>query len=132
MATFDPKAPPKMPSAVDLARIPEAVRAHALVMHRLGVVAREARKHWTALREQYKVWQQGNLVEPREPVRSFELRPVMLATMKMWDAELAQEQAAAVYRAQLDENDARPVSERWSPTVLGIWVRCMLAAETPA
>ena len=122
----------RLPSAADVARIPEPVREHALVMLRLGAAAREARKSWTALREQYKAWQQGNLVEPREPVRSFELRPVMLATMKMWDAELAQEQGAAVYREQIAANNALPTGERWAPTVLALGARASLAAEKPA
>lgn len=124
--------PERMPSAADIARIPEAVRDHALAMLQLGAAAREARKRWTEVREQYKVWQAGNTEDRREPIRSFDARPVVLATMKMWDAELAQEQGAATYRAQLAENNARPAAERWSPTILAVWARCSIAARKPA
>ena len=136
MGSTDPKgeggARERMPSAADVARIPEPVREHALVMLQLGEAARVARRRWYEVREQFKVWQAGNTDERREPIRSFDARPVVLATMKMWEAELAQEQGAATYRAQLAENNARPAGERWSPTALALWARCSIAAQKPA
>lgn len=125
MAAVDPKAPPKMPSAADLARIPQHVRDHALVMLRLSAAAREARKRWYELRSHRKVWVSGQ-------APAFNTGAVLSLTIAMWDAELAQEQGAGTYRAQLAENNARPAGERWSPTVLGLWARCMLASESPA
>lgn len=131
MGSTDPKGeggrPEKMPSAADVARIPEPVRDHALVMLQLGAAAREARKRWNEVREQY----QRHAVEER-PIKSFEARPIVISTVKLWEAELEQEQGAAVYRAQLAENNARPTGERWSPTVLALWARCSIAGQKPA
>ena len=131
MGSTDPKGeggrPEKMPSAADVARIPEPVRDHALVMLQLGAAAREARKRWNEVREQY----QRHAVEER-PIKSFEARPIVISTVKLWEAELEQEQGAAVYRAQLAENNARPTADRWSPTVLALWARCSIAGQKPA
>ena len=132
MGSTDPKGeggsrPERMPSAADVARIPEPVRDHALVMLQLGAAAREARKRWNEVREQY----QRHAVEER-PIKSFEARPIVISTVKLWEAELEQEQGAAVYRAQLAENNARPTGERWSPTVLALWARCSIAGQKPA
>lgn len=131
MGSTDPKGeggrPEKMPSAADVARIPEPVRDHALVMLQLGAAAREARKRWNEVREQY----QRHAVEER-PIKSFEARPIVISTVKLWEAELEQEQGAAVYRAQLAENNARPTGERWSPTVLALWARCSIAGQKPS
>ena len=129
---YDPTQPggvpaPKMPSAADVARIPEAVRAVALVMLQLDAATREARKRWNEVREQYK----RHAVEER-PIKSFEARPIVISTVKLWEAELEQEQATAVYREQLVENNARPTDSRWSPTVLALWARCSIAAQKPA
>lgn len=133
MATLDPKAPPKMPSAADIARIPQHVRDHALAMLRLSAAAREARKRWTNIRDCFKRWVADDTPWPMDRVTAgLGGRNIEDLTTELWRAELAQEQGAAVYRAQLAENDARPVGTRWSPTVLGLWARCMLAAETPA
>lgn len=109
---------PLSPAAEDVARIPAEVREHALVMRRLSLAAREARKRWYDVREQYKRWN-----EVERPIKSFEVKPLVIATMKMWEAELALEQAAGVFRSQLAENNAAPVGARWSPTVLSLWAR---------
>ena len=131
MGATDPRGDdgrlPKMPSAADVARIPEAVRAVALVMLQLGAATREARKRWNEVREQYK----RHAVEER-PIKSFEARPIVISTVKLWEAELEQEQATAVYREQLVENNARPTGERWSPTVLALWARCSIVGQKPA
>ena len=145
MGSTDPKGeagrPERMPSAADVARIPEPVRAHALAMLQLGAAAREARTRWCAFRDRYKAWsasQPGQVhYAPRCLSDEFILAvggPNELAaeTIAMWQAELAQEQGAAVYRAQLAENNARPTADRWSPTNLALWARCSIAGQKPA
>lgn len=120
-----------MPSAADVARIPQAVRDHALVMLQLGAATSELRKRWTAMRDEYKRWLEG---DPDTHLKGTfpELRAIAKATRDLWDAELAQEKGAALYRAQLAENNARPTGERWSPTALALWARCSNAAQKPA
>lgn len=128
MGSTDPKgeggARERMPSAADVTRIPQAVRDHALVMFRLGEAARAARRAWTDARASY------HAATASEPGPAFST--IAAVTTDLWDAELAQEQGAAVYRAQLAENNARPVGERWSPTALALWARCSIAAQKPA
>lgn len=116
---YDPTRP-AMPSAADVARLPEAVRAHALVMLQLSAAAREARLALTELRTMYLA---GQNTHPME---------IASATCEVWLREHKQAEGAAVYRAQLAENDARPVGERWSPTVLALWARCSIAGQKPA
>ena len=107
---------PLAPAAEDVARIPAQVREHALVMRRLSLRARELRKDWYRLRDACKAG---------EP---FVSPVVAVATARMWAAELALEQAAARFRAQLAENNAAPVGARWSPTVLSLWARQQVQA----
>lgn len=126
MGATDPKGEgggrqERMPSRADIDRIPAPVREHALVMLRLGLAAREARKRWTGLRGAEDLEYDTQVV-----------LDVGDATLDMWRAEKAQAEGAAVYRAQLHENDARPAGERWSPTVLALWARLSLAAQKPA
>ncbi len=137
---YDPTQPggvpaPKMPSAADVARIPEPVQAHALVMLQLGAATRSARMRWYAYRDRFKSW----LVEHggADGSDAYLLAvggPKELAaeTHALWAAELAQEVGAAVYREQLAENNARPTGERWSPTVLALWAPCSIAGQKPA
>lgn len=144
---YDPTQPggvpaPKMPSAADVARIPEAVRAHALVMLQLGAATREARKRWNEVRDDFK----GDVVAGNLSIAASRAAGVaeypfpgerdynatVQTTHALWRAELAQEVGAAVYRAQLAENNARPADSRWSPTVLALWARCSIAAQKPA
>lgn len=106
---------PLAPAAEDVARIPAEVREHALVMRRLSLAAREARKRWYDVREQYKRFVQKKSAHFLDHVRD--------ATRAMWSAEFALAEAAEVFRAQLAENNAAPVGARWSPTVLSLWAR---------
>ncbi len=125
MGSTDPKGEAggrgeRMPSAADVARIPEPVRAHALVMLQLGAETRKVRRRWTELRELY---QAGHAMGFGE---------IESATGDLWRTELALADAAAIYRAQLAENNARPADSRWSPTVLALWARCSNAGQKPA
>lgn len=132
----------KMPGASDVERIPEPVRAHALVMLQLDATTREARKRWNKVRDAFK----GDVVAGNLPIAASRAAGVaeypfpgerdynatVQTTLALWRAELAQEVGAAVYREQLAENNARPVGERWSPTVLALWARCSIAGQKPA
>ena len=131
MGATDPRGDdgrlPKMPSTADVARIPETVRAHALVMLQLSAATREARTRWNEVRDRFKAWPERGDVDGPDVDDD-----IAFLTIGLWRAELAQEVGAAVYREQLAENNARPTSERWSPTVLALWARCSIAAQKPA
>lgn len=126
--------PERMPSAADIARIPEAVRDHALAMLQLGAAAREARMRWYAYRDRFKAWlaERGVVGSDAYLIAVGGQKELADKTHALWAAELAQEIGAATYRAQLAENNARPAGERWSPTVLALWARCSIAGRKPA
>lgn len=121
MGSTDPKgegdSAPKMPTARDVARIPTAVREHAVRMHQLHLADREHRKIWIAMREAHKAGKPPG--------------DVLWATLLMWDNERALGMAAEVYRDHLAENDRQPVGSRWSPSVLATWVALTQAAPKP-
>lgn len=110
------------PSAAAIAIIPAEVREHALLMHKLDAEVRELREKWYALRARFKRW----LVESPDthPRTDFATHSeVGTLTRCLWERELAQENAATIYRAQLAENDARPIAERWSRAARAAWVK---------